>query len=297
MKKGIVLLSILTGLVCLGGCLSDDDAGVSFEDQLEIDIQKIDQYLDENQIAAEEDSSGIRYRVLEASEGPIIQSGSIIGVKYSLTNLENDLLIYEDSAGLVATVDPGLIGAWQIILPKLRVGDKVTIYSPSGYAYGPLGSGDNIGPNANIIFDIEIFAGVTDSISQVDIEGMIIDEYLAENGITGVTTDTISGIRYKFLQRSAGPSPTLNDEVRVNYVGKFLNISPNSIFDQDTSQAGKVFLLSTLIESWRRMIPLMKEGEKMIIFTPSVYAYGEAGSRNIPSNAILIFEIELLEVM
>ena len=44
-------------------------------------------------------------------------------------------------------------------------------------------------------------------------------------------------------------------------------------------------------------LQLMKEGDKWQLFVPPNLAYGPRGQRNIPPNSVLIFEIELLEVI
>ncbi|MCP4458785.1 MAG: hypothetical protein GY816_12295 [Cytophagales bacterium] len=48
-----------------------------------------------------------------------------------------------------------VIVAWQITVPLIKEGGKITIYAPSGYCYGHSGYAD-IGPNTNLIFDIEL---------------------------------------------------------------------------------------------------------------------------------------------
>ena len=46
----------------------------------------------------------------------------------------------------------------------------------------------------------------------------------------------------------------------------------------------------------QKLISLMKEGDKWKVFIDPSMAYGEDGRPGIPSNSILIFEIELLNI-
>ena len=54
--------------------------------------------------------------------------------------------------------------------------------------------------------------------------------------------------------------------------------------------------LSNLIVGCQKLISLMKEGDKWKVFIDPSMAYGEDGRPGIPSNSILIFEIELLNI-
>ena len=54
--------------------------------------------------------------------------------------------------------------------------------------------------------------------------------------------------------------------------------------------------LSKLIIGCQKIISLMKKGDKWKVFIDPTMAYGEEGRPGIPSNSILIFEIELLDI-
>jgi len=51
-----------------------------------------------------------------------------------------------------------------------------------------------------------------------------------------------------------------------------------------------------LIEGCQKIISLMRAGDKWKVFIDPSMAYGDEGRPGIPSNSILIFEIELLEI-
>ena len=50
-----------------------------------------------------------------------------------------------------------LITGWQIGIPLIKVGGRITLYIPSVYAYGKNGIGSDILPNASLEFEILLF--------------------------------------------------------------------------------------------------------------------------------------------
>ena len=117
-----------------------------------------------------------------------------------------------------------------------------------------------------------------------------IDAFLDDNRIQAGAHS--SGIRYVETAVGEGISPSLTDSVTVKYKGTFFN---GEVFDQNTT--GVTFLLGGLIESWRIMLPTMKEGGTLTMYAPSGYCYGTRGTFGIAPNTNLIFEMELLEVI
>lgn len=118
-----------------------------------------------------------------------------------------------------------------------------------------------------------------------------IDKYLADNNITAQTDD--SGLRYVVTTAGTGIKPTVASTITVKYVGKFLD--GGAIFDQST--AGVSFPLANLIKGWQIGFPLLNKGSKATLYIPSGLGYGKQGyPGSIPSNANLIFDVELIDV-
>ncbi|WP_424961124.1 FKBP-type peptidyl-prolyl cis-trans isomerase [Ekhidna sp.] len=286
MKKLILLLSIFS-ISLLFSCGSDDGDSVSFEEQLARDIEIIDQYLADNNINATVHESGIRYTLNNAGNSMLPSIGDDIAVKYAGYYFDGTLL-GSDTIGLTFTLDTGIIVAWLEMLSEIGEGGEITFYAPSGYCFGAQGNGV-VPPNTNLIYNVELLGVIDSEEEQLDIDTLIIDEYLQESGIDYEVD--LSGIRYQILAEGTGASPTVNDNVFVKYEGAFLN---GNVFDSNST--GVQFGLQNLIEAWKIMIPTMKEGGKIKIFAPSEYCYGPAGNQAIPPNTILTFEIELIEV-
>ncbi len=287
MKKIYTALFLLS-IAFISGCGKDDGPTISFEEQLEIDLQLIDDYLDNNDINALIHESEIRYVINLEGDGNTPEIGDELMVKYQSYFLDESFA-GGDTIGFSLPLTESLVEAWQLMMPEMKEGGKMTIYSPSGYLFGPAGLGENIPPNAILIYEIELIAIVDDAEERFLLEEDIIDEYLLENDIE--TEIHSSRIRYTVLEEGTGKTPTTSDNVLVTYQGTFLT---GEIFDAATTE--RTILLSQVIEAWRIMLPTMKEGGRIKFYSPSTYCYGELGSQTIAPNTVLAFEIGLVEV-
>lgn len=126
---------------------------------------------------------------------------------------------------------------------------------------------------------------------QLEKDVATIDKYLADHSITALSDE--SGLRYEITTAGTGVKPTLSSTVTVKYVGKFLD--SGSIFDQSTNAVS--FPLANLIKGWQIGFPLLAKGSKATLYIPSGLGYGKQGyPPTIPSNANLIFDVELIDV-
>jgi peptidyl-prolyl cis-trans isomerase A (cyclophilin A) len=108
---------------------------------------------------------------------------------------------------------------------------------------------------------------------------------------------TESGLRYQFIQRGDGKQAESGKTVAVHYEGSLEN---GKVFDSSYPRKKPIeFRLGQgqVIEGWDEGIALLKVGDKARFVIPSDLGYGPAGAGGvIPPNAILIFDVELMEV-
>ncbi len=117
-----------------------------------------------------------------------------------------------------------------------------------------------------------------------------LENYLGQNNI--VATKHPRGFYYKIDSLGTGDFiTTLCSTVKVLYKGSLTN---GQVFDQ-TSGSARSFTLSNLIQGWQTGIPLIKKNGKIKLYLPPSLGYGSKGTGGIPGNAILIFEIELVD--
>jgi len=103
-----------------------------------------------------------------------------------------------------------------------------------------------------------------------------------------------SGLQYKVITNGTGPKPKAEDEVEVNYEGKFLD---GKIFDSSYDRKQSVsFPLSGVIKGWTEGLQLMNVGSVYELYIPSDLGYGDKGFSDIPGGSTLIFKVELISI-
>lgn len=119
--------------------------------------------------------------------------------------------------------------------------------------------------------------------------------FLAKNIVDTTVKVTTKGVQYKVIKEGTGITPKASDKVQVHYIGALLD---GTEFDNSVKRGEPLeFPVSAVIEGWQDLLQVMKEGMKVKAWIPSALAYGEAGvPPMIPSNALLVFEVELLKV-
>jgi FKBP-type peptidyl-prolyl cis-trans isomerase len=118
--------------------------------------------------------------------------------------------------------------------------------------------------------------------------------FLAENSKKEGVKTLPSGLQYMVLAEGKGKQPKATDTVTVQYRGTKID---GTEFDSSYKRGQPAtFALNQVVKGWTEGVQLMKEGGKIRLFVPSELAYGERGGGQIGSNAVLIFEIELLTV-
>ena len=144
---------------------------------------------------------------------------------------------------------------------------------PPDLAYGDRGAGGVIPPKATLFFEVELL---------------------------DVMKKTGSGLEYRDIKVGDGPAPKAGQTCVVHYTGWLWHGAKGKKFDSSVDR-GEPFPFPVgegqVIKGWDEGVASMKVGGKRELLIPAKLGYGARGAgRDIPPNATLLFEVELLEV-
>lgn len=255
------------------------------------EAKEIEAYLQENSLTSTVTESGIHYIKTEEGSGRKIKEGDFAKIHYIGTKLDGTEFDQSYKRGQPFEFQVGkgrVIKGWDEGVQKMTVGEKATLIIPSYLAYGPVKRSEVITANSILRFDMEV---VEASSQQDDILS-----YLSENKLEGTKTE--SGLYYAITEKGSGKQAEAGKKVKVHYAGFLLD---GTKFDSSFDRGEPIeFMLGSgqVIKGWDEGIALLKEGDKAQFLIPSDLAYGPRGAgKVIPPNAVLRFEVELIEVM
>ena len=104
-------------------------------------------------------SSGLQYKVISEGNGPQPKESDAVTVNYRGTLIDGTEFDSSYKRGEPATFPVNrVIKGWTEALQLMKPGGKYKLFIPANLAYGPGGAGGDIGPNATLIFEVELLS-------------------------------------------------------------------------------------------------------------------------------------------
>ena len=125
-------------------------------------------------------------------------------------------------------------------------------------------------------------------------EQTMVTDYLSSRGITAEKHS--SGLYYQIVSAGNTINPSICSSIKVSFTGKLAN-------GTQVEENNQVVLnLKLMLEAWRIGVPMLKAGGHIKLYAPPSLAYGSEGKKEgstvlVPPNAIMIYDIYLLEVL
>jgi FKBP-type peptidyl-prolyl cis-trans isomerase FklB len=103
--------------------------------------------------------SGLQYRILNAGDGRRPTDSDLVEVSYRGSLLDGTVFDSSHARGKPSTFSvAGVIPGWREAFKLMPVGSKWELFVPPELAYGERGLGRHIGPNATLVYEMELLA-------------------------------------------------------------------------------------------------------------------------------------------
>lgn len=104
-------------------------------------------------------ASGLQYKVIKSGAGKTPKATDTVKVHYHGTLIDGSVFDSSVDRGEPATFGVSqVIPGWTEVLQLMKEGDKWQVYIPAKLAYGERSPSPKIGPNATLIFDVELLS-------------------------------------------------------------------------------------------------------------------------------------------
>jgi FKBP-type peptidyl-prolyl cis-trans isomerase FkpA len=179
-------------------------------EQLKKDDKTIADYLAKNNITATKAPLGTYVQVLAPGEGDAIDSSKVLKVMYTGRLMDGGKAFDSNTDAQFGHLDPlpvymnapegsgrSVIKGWTDGLSILKKGGKAKLYIPSSLGYGARGNGNEIKPNANLVFDVEVVDVITEKQAMVEEEAqqkkMMAEQKRLMDSLQKAKKDTVKG--------------------------------------------------------------------------------------------------------
>ena len=138
-----------------------DYFGKLANEKQKVNVEAGQKFLDEN---AKRDgvvttATGLQYEVLKEGSGDSPKETDNVTVHYHGTLIDGTVFDSSVDRGQPATFPVnGVIPGWVEALQLMNAGAKYKLFIPSNLAYGERGAGGAIGPNATLVFEVELIS-------------------------------------------------------------------------------------------------------------------------------------------
>jgi FKBP-type peptidyl-prolyl cis-trans isomerase FkpA len=238
---------------------------------------------------------GLKYKIYTTHPGKKPKLGDIAMVDMLFFGGNDSLLYNSLEKGQPVSIpvkEPQFKGDLMQGIMMLSPGDSAVFLVNGDSVTKLTGQNSMIKPGSYLKYVIKL-RSIFDPAAQKAKDIEAIKAYLKTKHIRGAK-HLANGLYYTISKAGNGDLPKDGQTITAHYTGKFLD---GKVFDDDKG-AGFSFVLGKheVIPGWEYGFSILKKGAKATIFLPSDLAYGTNGGGEIPPNAILVFDVELVDV-
>lgn len=196
-----------------------------------------------------------------------------------------------------------VIPGWEVILPKMHLGERVKAIVPFEMAYGEHQVG-SVPAYSNMVYDMKLLKITTQEelIKQAEAEMKALKaqsekafwDYIKANDITNYTQ---TGLFFAKADTTAGAKVMEGQKARIKFDAYYLDGTPLGNSDQLGGYYEVKYGEHGVLMGLEEAVGLLRVGEKGRFVLPYTLAYGENPYGNIPAYSNLVFVVELLEIV
>ena len=266
----------------------------------------LEDYVANNNVNVTPESSGVYIIPLEKGKGRCPVKGEKVELDFSATLLNGQPVgsTFDSPEKFSFVLGEGYtIPGWEVIVPKMHLGERVKAIIPFDMAYGEHSVGE-IPAYANLVYDIKLLKITTAAELQAEAEKAMkalreeseraFFEYLKANNITDFTA---SGLFFAKSVVTEGAQPQKGQTARIKFDASYLDGTPLGDSEQLGGQYDLVYGEGKVLKGLEEGVGLMRVGEKARFVLPYTLAYGANPYGNIPAYSNLVFDVELLDVL
>ncbi|MBQ6770084.1 MAG: FKBP-type peptidyl-prolyl cis-trans isomerase [Bacteroidales bacterium] len=291
---------------------------VKTQDEFKADIERMKEqrlqeskdvlaaYVKENGISVSPIESGIYLILTEKGKGNCPEKGDKVELDFEAKLLDGRSIgstFGQDEKFTFIVGEGYVIPGWEVIVPKMHVGDRVTAIIPCEMAYGEH-SVTGIPPYANLVYDIKLLKITpADVLKRQQEEEMqrkrasaekAFTQYLKENRIT---EHTLTGLYYEKSVLTEGQGPEAGMTARIRFDAQYLDGTPLGNSEDLGGFYDIPFGQHSVLRGLEEGVGLMKVGEKARLVIPYTLAYGASSYGEIPPYSNFVFDVELVELI
>lgn len=282
--------------------------------------QSIETYIADHKINPKKIKDGLYISVATEGKGAPAKMGNYLKINYvgKLLNEKIFDLSPKNEPFVFRLGYRQVISGWETAISTLKIGSKVTLFMNPNWGYGSTGADESVPPNAPLIFEIELLEAMTDAdydkymkqletkaraefeakqIQQFVQDKKLIADYAASKKLK--INQLPSGLSYIITKNGKGLMAKAGDEITVHYEGAFLD---GQVFDATKGKKPFQFVLGykKTIAGWEEGLKFFNKGSEGFLLIPSKLGYGatplDDGKTVVPSNSVLVFKIQLVDI-
>lgn len=249
--------------------------------------------------------SGIYIIPIEKGKGRCPVKGEKVELDFSASLLNGQVVgsTYDmDEKFTFVLGENFVIPGWEVILPKMHLGERVKAIVPFDMAYGEHQVG-SVPAYSNMVYDIKLLKITTkeELIKQAEEDMKVLKakseqafwDYIKANDITNYTK---TGLFFAKADTTSGARIEEGQTARIKFEAYYLDGTPLGSSEQLGGSYELKYGEHSVLVGLEEAIGLLRVGEKGRFVLPYSLAYGENPYGNIPAYSNLVFDVELLEI-